>query len=116
MLGSAVGLLVLAIWKDRHFLWLLPVIGLYFLVAWQSYAKGSLIELVALLDKSGEATIQTRLNLWQNAVYLLQDFPITGTGLSTFGSVFQTFYTFNIFPHGDTVFFSCSQHISDCCS
>jgi len=105
MLGSIVGILVLAIWKDKHFLWVLPVILLYFIVIIQGYTKGGLTELVALLDNSGEATIQSRLTLWQNSIYILQDFPITGTGLSAFGSVFQSYYTFNIFPYANTVFF-----------
>jgi len=110
-IGCAFGLFVLAIWKDQRFLWLIPLIALFIIIAQQDFESGSLLDLISQLDTSGEATLLNRLDLWRNTIYLIQDFPVTGIGLSTFGPVFVNFYTFNIFQYGDLVFFHAHNNL-----
>ena len=39
-------------------------------------------------------TLPGRLEIWQRAIYVIQDFPFTGIGMGTFGPVAQTLYPF----------------------
>ena len=93
-LGSAVGLLVMAIWKDRRFLWALPVMLAIFLIFLNSFEISSPGELIALLDTNEDSTIPGRLESWSNSIYLIKDFPFTGTGLSTYNRLFKEVYSF----------------------
>jgi putative inorganic carbon (hco3(-)) transporter len=98
-LGSAVGLVVLAIWKDRRFLWLALPLGVGFALFFSLVAEGSINQTIALLDTSNEATITGRLGIWQNTIYMIQDFPLTGAGIGTYSQVFEKLYYASIFPH-----------------
>ena len=105
-LGTVIGIIVLAVWKDHRFLWSIPLIIVIIGITWQFYAQGSTLgELITLLDSSGERTLESRLELWQNTISVIQDFPLTGVGLNTFGSILSNYYSFNIFPYGDEFYF-----------
>ncbi len=43
---------------------------------------------------SGSFDFASRMEIWQRAIYMLQDFPFTGIGLSTFSIVANTLYPF----------------------
>jgi putative inorganic carbon (hco3(-)) transporter len=98
-LGSAVGLMVLAIWKDRRFLWLALLLVISFALFSLLAADGSISQTIALLDTSNEATLAGRVGIWQNTIYMIQDFPLTGAGIGTYSQVFEELYYSSIFPH-----------------
>lgn len=98
-LGSAVGLLAVAIWKDRRFLWLVLILVIGVTLFFFFAAGGSINQTIATLDTSNEATITNRLGIWQNTIYMIQDFPLTGAGIGTYSQVFEELYYSSIFPH-----------------
>jgi len=104
-LGAFVGALVILIWKDKRFLWVIPVLLLLGILAWQLFTDGSFLELMSIIDSSEESTLDSRLILWRNTVYMIQDFPLTGVGLNTFKPVLNNFYKLNIFENKDPSFF-----------
>ena len=93
-LGVAVGLLALAVWHDRRFLWAIPLIALGFFVMVQVWGGGNLAEFVSRIDTTGGGTLPGRMEAWQRALYMIQDFPFTGVGIGTFGPVAQVLYPF----------------------
>jgi len=102
ILGGGVGLFALAVWKDRRFLWLMPLViiglGILFFLA----AGGSLYQLIEMLETSEESTYYGRLTVWQNTLAVIQDFPLTGVGMGTLGQVFNDFYHYTIFVYNPT--------------
>jgi putative inorganic carbon (HCO3(-)) transporter len=103
-IGVAAGLLALALWHDRRFLWAIPMAALGIFVMVRVWGGGSLVEFMLHTDISaGGNTLQLRTEIWQRAVYMIQDFPFTGIGIGTFGPVAQALYpifsTNAIIPH-----------------
>ena len=94
-LGVAVGLFTLAIWKDRRFLWVLPFLWIGFFQAQQIFADGNMGEFLQLLDFNEGFTFTQRMEFWQRALYLIQDFPFTGSGMGTYGTLVNTLYPFS---------------------
>ena len=94
MLGSAAGMLAVAIWKDRRFLWLLPIILAVLAAVFVFVGQGNLSNLVSNLDSNEYSTLPGRMEAWRNTLYLIQDFPITGTGIGTYSKLFNEVYTF----------------------
>jgi len=92
--GVAVGLFVLALWHDRRFLWTIPLAALAFFVLAQVWGVGNLAELTSHLDVSGGITFPGRMEIWQRAIYMIQDFPFTGVGIGTFDPVAHVLYPF----------------------
>lgn len=98
-LGIAIGIYAMVVWKDRRFLWLIPVgllgaLAIFFLVA-----DGNVTELMAIIDAGEDQTLDKRLELWRNTLLMIQDFPITGVGIGTYGAVFSDLYIVEIFPY-----------------
>ena len=95
ILGMGVGLLAVAIWRDKRFAWLI-VLGIVGLILIFLAGHGStLIELVLRMDgQSG--TLASRLEVWQRGVMMVQDFPLTGIGIGTYNNVAHTLYPFFI--------------------
>lgn len=104
-LGCGVGLLALAIWKEKRFLWVIPVLLAGFLIAYAFFGEGNLVDFVFSLDVSGETTLQDRFKLWRYTVAILQDFPLAGGGIFTFRRVLDEFYSFNLFTAQRRLFF-----------
>lgn len=97
-LGAGTGLLVLLIWKRPRFFWLIPLLMVIFFAALLIFANGDLLDFISILDTSREGdTVQVRLDYWKRTVFLIQDFPISGVGLGTYGKVFDELYTFTPF-------------------
>ena len=92
-LGTAVGILAVAVWKDRRFLWLIPLTILGLLAFVYFYWNGDIAALINALDTGEQNSFSTRLRAWQNALYVLQDFPLTGVGIATYSKVFSEIYT-----------------------
>lgn len=94
LLGTAVGLLALAIWKDRRFLWVLPLLLVNLILFLQAYPAADLADFLLVIDARGGVTVPIRLEFWQRSLRLIQDFPFTGTGIGTFGVLVSFFYPF----------------------
>jgi len=96
-IGVAAGLLALAVWRDRRFLWIIPAVALGLFVSVQLGAGGKLAEFVLRMDTLGggvTGTMQSRMEVWQRAMYMIQDFPYTGIGIGTFDKVANVLYPF----------------------
>lgn len=96
--GALLALAVLAplliILRFPRLLWMLPVL---LVVAALFFAFGGTVLLDALTSGStGSATsgFAERVELWQHGIYAIQDFPITGIGLGTYGTVVPFLYPF----------------------
>jgi putative inorganic carbon (HCO3(-)) transporter len=91
-MGMAVGLVVLGAFRRRWILFLLPLLALVALVLVWSLGAQSILDGVLMLDTTG--TANGRFEVWQRAVYMLQDFPYTGVGLNTFPYVGDAMYPY----------------------
>lgn len=91
-IGGAVVLFVVLARRWRGLLWLIPVALLGVgLLAWRG-------ELALLLDPVGSAgaisSLESRVEIWSRAIYMIQDFPFTGIGVGTFQRVANVLYPF----------------------
>jgi putative inorganic carbon (hco3(-)) transporter len=96
-LGCAAGFLTLLIFKDRRFLWLIPILLANAIFVLYYFGDGAPLAFLYSLDTSRETTLQDRFALWSSAVGIIQDFPITGAGIFTFSKVLGEVYTTQIF-------------------
>jgi putative inorganic carbon (HCO3(-)) transporter len=96
-LGVAAGLLALAVWHDRRFLWAIPLAALVLFVMVQVWGGGNLAEFVSHIDTTSGGTLPGRMEIWQRAIYMIQDFPFTGVGIGTFDPVAHALYPFFLF-------------------
>jgi putative inorganic carbon (hco3(-)) transporter len=94
ILGVFIGLFALAVWHDRRFLWVIPLAALGLLVMVQVWGSGSLTEFVSRMDTTGGGTFPGRMEIWQRAIYMIQDFPFSGVGIGTFDPVAHVLYPF----------------------
>jgi len=95
ILGAAIGLLAVAIWRDRRWAWLVlvGVLGVLALVA-LGYGN-TLVDFLLRMDaKSG--TLASRIEVWQRGVMMVRDFPLTGIGIGTYNTVAHLMYPFFI--------------------
>lgn len=76
-IGITVGLLALAAWHDRRALWAIPAAALAVFAVFKSGRGWELTQFVLRVD-AGARTVQGRMEIWQRAVYMIQDFPYTG--------------------------------------
>jgi putative inorganic carbon (HCO3(-)) transporter len=93
ILGTAIGLLGVLIWRERRIAWLIAIgaaIGIVLLALGQGSA---LADFLLWMDASG-GTLVSRLEVWQRGVMMVQDFPLTGIGIGTFNNVAHTLYPF----------------------
>ncbi len=91
-LGVGGALVVIAIAFHRRAWLILPLVVVAFAAAWNVLGAERLVDFIAggsALD-SGAG----RLEIWQRAIYMLQDFPFTGAGLGNFGRVANILYPF----------------------
>jgi len=92
-IGITVGLLVLAAWRDRRALWAIPAVALAVFAVFKSGRGWELTQFVLRVD-AGARTVQGRMEIWQRAMYMIQDFPYTGIGIGTFDKVANVLYPF----------------------
>jgi len=98
-LGAFVGLLTLAVIKDRRYLWAIPLLGIILLTVIQRTASGDPEIFLALIDTTRGGTLPGRMEIWQRATLLIQDFPFSGAGLGTFSPLTNSLYPY--FRGGD---------------
>ena len=95
LLGTGVGLLAVAIWRERRFAWLIVVGVVLFTVVLFAGQGNTLAEFVLKMD-SRTGTLASRLEVWQRGVMMVQDFPFTGIGIGTYNEVAHSLYPFFI--------------------
>jgi putative inorganic carbon (HCO3(-)) transporter len=108
LVGLAVALVVMAIWRSRWFALLVPLALIGLFVVSQHLGVEQIVDF--LLTTEATRSAQARFELWQRAIYMLQDFPFTGIGLGTFSRVATIMYPFfllnpdAIVPHAHNLF------------
>ena len=95
ILGTAIGLLAVAIWRDRRFAWLIVLGGVGLIVLIALGYDNTLIDFLLRMDaKSG--TLASRIEVWQRGVMMVRDFPMTGIGIGTYNTIAHLMYPFFI--------------------
>ena len=104
-LGTALGLFVFLVWKDKRFLIAIPVglIFLFFLVS--QTGDGTLPGFLSLLDQGQDASLTGRLQIWARIISLIRDFPITGVGLDAISTVYPVYFNPFLFSEAPAVLF-----------
>jgi len=90
ILGSVVAGAILLLWRAPRLIWLAAVVGAAAAVALFWLGPANVAE--GLLVSDSTNTAASRLELWQRALYIWQDFPFTGIGLGTFAQVVPVLY------------------------
>jgi len=89
-IGVVTALMVLGILRSRWF-WLgVPAAVLATILAILRLGVERLGDLLFMLEATG--TMRGRMEVWQRAIYMIQDFPFTGIGLGTFDLVRNVLY------------------------
>jgi putative inorganic carbon (HCO3(-)) transporter len=91
-LGLAVGLIVLGSARIRWAGLLLPLLVLLGLALGSALGGQNLLNALLMLDVTGTAA--GRFEIWERAVYMIQDFPYTGIGLNSFPQVGDAMYPY----------------------
>lgn len=89
-LGTAAALLLLTSFR-RRWLWL----GLVLVLlggALAQYRLGAEEVLNSILAMGAESNVSARFEIWQRALYMIQDFPYTGVGLNAFSPTANVLY------------------------
>ncbi len=104
ILGTAIGLLALAIWKERRLAWVTAIIligAMGLIVVGQvvdpaTFSGGhALVEFLLRLD-ARDGTLASRMEVWQRGLMMVQDFPVTGIGIGTYNPIAHSLYPFFI--------------------
>ncbi len=93
MLGFAAALLVVAVGRDRRWLWGLLILLLVAAAGVGFYGVQPSIDLV--MSGAGDSAVSSaegRLELFSRGLYMLQDFPFTGIGPGMFPEVLPVLY------------------------
>jgi putative inorganic carbon (HCO3(-)) transporter len=109
ILGAAAGLLVVAMWRERRFAWVIGAGALSLLALVALGYGGALMEFVLRMD-ARSATLASRLEVWQRGMMMVRDFPYTGIGIGTYDTVAHLLYPFfiaapdEVVPHAHNQF------------
>ncbi|MGA9351515.1 MAG: O-antigen ligase family protein [Anaerolineae bacterium] len=91
--GISVGLLALAAWYDRRALWAIPTLALALLALIKSGKGAQVIQFVLRVNPDA---VQWRIEIWQQAMSMIRDFPYTGVGMGTFETAVNIMYPSSI--------------------
>lgn len=95
IVGSVIGLLIVLIWKDRRYFWLIALALLAGFIAVIILNKGNWNEFLYMLDRgANNRTFFDRIQVWTGAEHLIQDFPLTGAGMDTFLKLSSRYYSY----------------------
>jgi putative inorganic carbon (HCO3(-)) transporter len=95
-LGAVLGILLLMRWRWG---WVVLVAGAL-LISVVIYRIGLQPVVEALSTTGSVTTLDLRLETWSRAIFMIQDFPLTGVGLGTYGYVADALYPFFLAPPG----------------
>lgn len=93
-LGCLVGMITVGLFKSR---WLL-VVAAVLVIGWQTLLPVSVQERIAMTTGDAaegqlfDSSAQSRINLWEDAMTLFKQNPVTGTGFQTYGSMWRLGY------------------------
>ena len=94
--GTFVGLLfacaVMALWRGGSLRLVVLLVAIGIILAIHFLGLEQIADFVFVADSVG--TMRGRVELWQRAIYMMQDFPYTGIGLGTFSRVAPILYPF----------------------
>ena len=95
ILGTIAGLLVVAVWRERRFVWVIGA-GALAVIALMALGYGNaLMDFVLRMD-ARSATLASRLEVWQRGLMMVRDFPYTGIGIGTYNTIAHLLYPFFI--------------------
>jgi putative inorganic carbon (HCO3(-)) transporter len=95
ILGTVVGSLAVAVWRERRCAWLL-VVGALGLIVLLALGHGNVLAEFLLRMDARSGTLASRLEVWQRGVAMVQDFPFTGIGIGTYNTIAHSLYPFFI--------------------
>lgn len=104
-LGTALGLFVFLVWKDKRFLILIPVGLVLLFVVVSRTGDGTLPGFLSLLDQGQDSSLAGRLQIWARIISLIRDFPITGVGLDAISTVYPVYFNPFLFSEPPAVLF-----------
>ena len=82
--------------------WVFPILGAAVLAALVYYAGPTDI-LTAIISGGSVKGVAGRIEIWNRAIYMLRDFPLTGIGMGSFTQIADALYPFSIASPG-TIF------------
>jgi len=113
ILGCVIGVVALLIWRNNRFVILIPIILIALLVSIQVLSNGNINDFITLLDTGEDTTLQVRFEYWKSVILLIRDFPLTGTGLGTYGKIFNELYDFIPFAaRGKDFFYAHNMYLA----
>ena len=95
ILGTIAGLLVIAVWRERRFVWVIGAGALAVIALIALGYSNALVDFVLRMD-ARSATLASRLEVWQRGLMMVRDFPYTGIGIGTYNTVAHLLYPFFI--------------------
>lgn len=97
-MGLAAGILTLIVlrWKRG---WI-AILFMIILAGLSIYWLGSAQVLDLLVSSKTLGGVDGRIEVWSRAIFMIQDFPLTGVGMGTFGDVADIMYPFYIATTG----------------
>ncbi len=101
LLGLLVALPLVTLLCNRRWLWVWAVV-LALVGGWFSYLGPAQVldSTLSLGEVGGEQTLLGRQELWSRALYVIQDFPLTGVGFDMFEPAVKLLYP--LFSHSNT--------------
>jgi len=90
LLGLLAALAVMAGWRFPRLIWLAPIAAVMLIGAVLWLGPTNLVGAIQSIAASGIAT--NRLEVWDRALWMMRDFPITGIGMGRFETTLFTWY------------------------
>lgn len=104
-LGTAVGLFVFLVWKDKRFLIAIPIGLIFLFLLVKQTGDGTLLGFLSLLDQGQDSSLPGRVEIWAKVISLIKDFPATGIGLDALGQVYPIYFNSFLFPEYSSTLF-----------
>lgn len=107
-MGLAICLLVMGVWRTRWLLLGIPISTAIVFLTVQHFGIQSVADFMLITESTPSAA--SRFEIWQRAIYMIQDFPYTGIGLGTFSRVGPLMYPYFLagpdadIPHAHNIF------------
>lgn len=105
ILGCFAGVCLWLMLADKRFRWLVPTCLAITAIALLAYANGDLSSLLSMLETHQEATLPGRVEIWQKALVLLGDYPLSGVTLGNFSELYRLYYASIVLPSPTDVVF-----------
>ncbi len=94
--GIAIGLLCVLRWRRAWRVAVMVGLAVGIVFAWLGAARVFNL----MFASTGPGSLAGRQEIWSRAIYMLQDFPLTGVGMGAYGRVADLLYPFFIYSPG----------------